>query len=96
MPNALIIQHPPKRKNRCDYPAIPMPTLKSEIELNEVFSRSQVIAITINHEDMTDEELENTIAEYEERYKLPTTDVLKYGCDKLVKALLEVFPALQK
>ena len=96
MPNAIIIQHPPKRKNRCDYPAIPMPTLKSEIELNEVFSRSKVIAITINHEDMTDDELKNTIVEYEDSYKLPTTDILKYGCDKLVKTLFEVFPALQK
>jgi len=96
MPDALIIQHPPKRKYRCDYPFIPMPTLESEIELNEVFSRSKVIAITINHEDMTDDELENTIAEYEDSYKLPTTDILKYGCDKLVKALFEAFPALNK
>ena len=96
MPNALIIQHPPKRKYRCDYPAIAMPTLESEIELNEVFSRSKVIAITINHENMSDDELESTIAEYEESYKLPTTDILKHGCDKLVKALIEVFPELQK
>ncbi len=96
MPNALIIQHPPKRRNRCDYPTISMPTLKSEIELNEVFSRSKVIAITINHEDMTDDELENIIVEYEDSYKLPTTDILKHGCDKLVKELFEVFPELQK
>ena len=68
MPNALIIQHPPKRKYFCDYPAIHMPTLKSEIELNELFARSKVIAITINHEDMTDDELENIIVEYEDRY----------------------------
>jgi len=96
MPNALIIQHPPKRKNRCDYPAIPMPTLKSEIELNEVFARSKVIAITINHDDMTDDELENMIEEYEDSYKLPTTDVLKYGCDKLIKSLFKEFPELPK
>ena len=96
MPNALIIQHPPKRKYLCDYPAIPMPTLESEIELNEVFSRSKVIAITINHEDMTDDELENTIAEYEDSYKLPTTDILKHGCDKVIKTLFEEFPELSK
>lgn len=96
MPNAIIIQHPPNRKNHCDYPNIPMPTLESEIEMIEVFSGSEVIAITINHEDMTDDEVENTIAEYEDRYKLPTTDVLKYGCDKLVKKLFEVFPELLK
>jgi len=96
MPNAVIIQHPPKRKNHCDYSNIPMPTLESEIELIEVFSKANVIAITINHEDMTDEELEKTIHEYEYKYELPTTDVLKHGCDKLINKILEVFPELQK
>jgi len=96
VPNAVIIQHPPKRKNHCDYPDTPMPTLESEIELIEIFSKSKVIAITINHEDMTDVELQKTIVEYESKYELPTTDVLKYGCDKLVKKLFEVFPELLK
>ncbi len=96
VPNAIIIQHPPKRVNHCDYPAIPMPTLESEIELLEVFSKSPVIAITLNHEDMTDEEVNKTIIEYEYKYELPTTDVLKYGSDKLVQTLFDVFPELQK
>ena len=94
-PNAIIVQHPPKRKNHCDYPNIPMPTLESEIGLIEVFSKSKVVAITISHEDMNDDEVEDTIAEYEYRYKLPTTDVLKHGCHKLVKKLFDVFPELQ-
>ncbi len=96
MPNAIILQHPPKRINHCDYPAIPMPTLDSEIKLLEIFSKSPVIAITLNHEDMTDDEVKNTILEYEFKYELPTTDVLKYGSDKLVKALIDFFPELQK
>lgn len=96
VPNAIILQHPPKRVNHCDYPNIPMPTLESEIELLEVFSKSPVIAITLNHEDMTDEDVNNTIIEYEYKYELPTTDVLKHGSGKLVKTLFEVFPELQK
>ena len=96
MPNAIIIQHPPKRKNHCDYSSIPMPTLESEIELIETFSKSKVIAITINHEDMSDEELEKTICEYEYKYELPTADILKHGSDKLIKKLYEVFPQLHK
>lgn len=96
LPNAIIIQHPPKRKNYCDYPKLPMPTLESEIKLNELFSKSKVIAITLNHEDMTDHELENMIVEYESKYKLPTTDVLKYGCDKIIKKIYEVFPGILK
>jgi len=96
LPNAIIMQHPPKRKNYCDYPNLPLPTLESEIKLNEQFSKSKVIAITLNHEDMTDHELENTILEYENKYKLPTTDVLKYGCDKIIKKIYEVFPEILK
>jgi uncharacterized NAD-dependent epimerase/dehydratase family protein len=89
-----MVQHPPKRKNLGDFPYMPMPTLESEIELLETFSRTKVIGITINHEDMTEQEIKETITEYEERYQLPTTDALKYGCKKLVKRLIEVFPEL--
>ena len=95
-PQAIIVQHPPKRKNIGDFSYMPMPTLESEIELLEVFSRSKVIAITLNHEDMTDEEIEETIIEYEKKFQLPTTDTLKYGCEKLVKKIFKVFPELLK
>jgi len=95
-PKAIIVQHPPKRKNLGDFPYIPMPTLESEIEMIEIFSRSKVIAITISHEDMTDEEIKEAITEYEKTFQLPTTDVLKYGCEKLVKRIFEAFPELPK
>jgi uncharacterized NAD-dependent epimerase/dehydratase family protein len=71
-----------------------MPTLKSEIELMEVFSKAKVIAITLNHEDMTDDEVSSTIVDYEKDYELPTTDVLKFGSEKLVHKIYEVFPEL--
>jgi len=96
IPNAIILQHPPRRTNHCDYPDISMPTLESEIKLIEQFSKSRVIAITINHEDMADAELNNTIVEYESKYNIPTTDVLKFGCDKLISTLFTVFPELKK
>ncbi|MCF7824690.1 MAG: DUF1611 domain-containing protein [Candidatus Marinimicrobia bacterium] len=96
VPDAIILQHPPKRKNHADYPELPMPTLEFEIELLEMFSNAKVIALTINHEDMTDVELKSTITEYESKYKRPTTDVLKHGCDKLVHSILNTFPDLQK
>ncbi|MBU3918053.1 DUF1611 domain-containing protein [bacterium] len=94
LPSAIIVQHPPKRKNMGDFDYMPMPTLKSEIELLEIFSKSKVIAITINHEDMVDQEIKETITDYEMRFQLPTTDTLKYGCEKLVKKIFQVFPEL--
>ena len=96
IPKAIIVQHPPKRKTICDFPYMVMPTLESEIELLEMFSKAPVIAITLNHEDMTDEELQKTIVEYEYKYELPTTDVLKHGTDKIVQTLFYRLPELQK
>lgn len=96
LPDAIIMQHPPTRTTVCDFPNIPMPTLESEIKLNELFSKTKVIAITLNHEGLTDQELENTIVAYESNYKLPTTDVLKYGTDKIVEKIIAFFPTLNK
>jgi uncharacterized NAD-dependent epimerase/dehydratase family protein len=72
-----------------------MPTLESEIKLIEIVSDAKVIAITLNHEDMTDDEIDDTVTAYERRYGLPTLDVLKHGCDKLVASLQEEFPDLR-
>lgn len=96
VPDAVILQHPPRRSSHCDYPAIPMPTLVSEIKLIELFAQSPVVAITLNHEDMSDDDVADTIAVYEEQYGLPVTDVLKAGCDKLIERLCEVFPQLRE
>lgn len=93
-PSAVIVQHPPMRINLGDFPFMKMPTVKSEIDLIENFSHSKVIAITINHENMADHQIDQTIVAYEEKLGLPTTDVLKYGCDKLVQSLFTAFPAL--
>ena len=96
VPDAIILQHPPKRASHCDYPDIPMPTLVSEIRLIELFAKSPVIAVTLNHEDMDDAEVTDTIAEYEARYGLPVTDVLKAGCGKLIERLYDEFPQLRE
>ncbi len=95
IPDAIIVQHPPKRINHCDYPGFPMPTLASEIGLLELFSKSKVVAITLNHEDMSDDEVAAAVIEYECLHELPVTDVLMSGCGKLIEKLFEVFPALR-
>jgi uncharacterized NAD-dependent epimerase/dehydratase family protein len=94
-PGAVIIQHPPKRKNLGDFSFMEMPTIKSEIELVENFSSSKVIAITINHENMSNEEIEDVVSEYEDQFQLPTTDVLKHGCDKLISSIFKAFPEMK-
>ncbi|MEO0926432.1 MAG: DUF1611 domain-containing protein [Cyanobacteria bacterium J06643_13] len=96
MPDGIILQHPPSRKFRCDFPLLPMPSIVSEIRLIKAISQSQVIAIALSHENLTETEIQKTIKGYEDRLLLPTTDVLTYGCDKLIRALGKLFPAINR
>jgi uncharacterized NAD-dependent epimerase/dehydratase family protein len=64
--------------------------------LIELFAQSPVVAITLNHEDMSDDDVADTTAVYEAQYRMPVTDVLKAGCGKLVERLYEVFPQLRE
>ncbi len=93
-PNAIILQHAPKRKYRNfrkEELKLPMPDLDKEIEMVEMFSCAKVIGITINHENMTDEDIQETVKEYEETFGIPCCDILKHGCNKLVDTVKRPF-----
>jgi uncharacterized NAD-dependent epimerase/dehydratase family protein len=96
MPDGIILQHPPGRKFRCDFPDLVMPTVESEINLIEAISQARVVAIALSHENLTDKEVLSFIESYEKQLQLPTTDVLSYGCQKLVQALVNQFPKLNR
>jgi uncharacterized NAD-dependent epimerase/dehydratase family protein len=69
-----------------------MGSLDREIQLLELLAGKPVLALTLNHERMTREEVEATVLNYEAHYQRPTTDILWHGCDKLVapiQALLQ-------
>ena len=96
MPDGIILQHPPARIFRCDFPELAMPTVENEIKLIEAISNTRVMAIALSHEGLEDEEILKIIAAYELRFQLPTTDVLTHGCQKLVQALGNRFPKLNQ
>jgi uncharacterized NAD-dependent epimerase/dehydratase family protein len=73
-----------------------MHDVDSEIKLIETISHTKVMAIALSHENLTEDEVLRFIANYERRFKLPTTDVLSYGCKKLIETLLQQFPYLEQ
>jgi uncharacterized NAD-dependent epimerase/dehydratase family protein len=90
MPQAMVLQHAPARRTRNfrrDVVAWPMPRVEDEIRMLEMFSPGKVIAITLNHEDMTREQVDATAATYEATYGLPTCDPLWHGVDKVAAAV---------
>ncbi|MDB4525258.1 DUF1611 domain-containing protein, partial [bacterium] len=93
-PQGVILQHAPARKNRCDFDDMPMPTPASEIALIETFAKTKVIGLTINHENMTDDEVSAAITHYEEELKIPATDALTRSPQNLIALLLSAFPQI--
>jgi uncharacterized NAD-dependent epimerase/dehydratase family protein len=96
MPDGVILQHPPARAFRCDFPLLAMPQVETEIQLIEAMAQTKVLAIALSHENMTNLQVEATIEDYEQRLQLPTTDVLNDGCQKLVDVLAHQFPTLNQ
>lgn len=85
--DGIVLQHAPARKVYDGFDNYPMGALDREIQILELLARKPVIALTINHEKMTDDQIAATIVEYEARYGRPATDVLRDGCGKLVEAI---------
>ncbi len=90
-PSAILMMHAPARKTRNfrrDVVAWPMPTPEEEIQWLEFYAKiaggGKVFGIGLNHENMTHEQVEETVKEYEARYRLPTADPLWHGCGKFV------------
>jgi len=95
-PDAVILQHAPKRPHRCDFPKMPMPDPADEIALIETFADTKVIGLTINHEHMTDAEITTSITDHEERLGLPVTDALSRSAGHLLNIVASAYPSLMK
>lgn len=93
-PQGVILQHAPARVMLGDFPMMPMPTAASEIALIQAFSDTTVIGVTINHEGMSDAEIEAAIDEHESELGLPATDPLTRPLEELVDMVLLAFPEL--
>ena len=95
-PNAVILQHAPGRTHRCDFDSMPMPTAIEEISLIQSFAPTRVIGLTINHENMTDHEVDAAIIRYERELGIPVTDALTRSTDHLLEMIHTAFPELGK
>lgn len=94
VPHAVILQHAPGRTHRCDFEGMPMPTPAGEIEIIRVFGQTEVIGLTINHENMTEDDVISAIGRYESELGIPVTDALTMSPERLVQMVLSAFPAL--
>ncbi len=95
-PDAVILQHAPRRRRLSDFPDQAVPTAASEIHLIETFADTKVIGVTLNHEHMTELDVDAAIIELGVELGLPVTDALLSPPGRLVEMVIAAFPALQR
>ncbi len=88
-PDAVILQHAPARRDYDGFPGYPIQPLDVQIEAIELLSGKPVIAITVNHEGLTDEEIPAVCRDIRDQTGLPTADVLRSGADDVIAPILE-------
>jgi uncharacterized NAD-dependent epimerase/dehydratase family protein len=95
-PDAVILQHAPKRVHRCDFPDMQMPTPAREIALIEAFSDTNVLGVTLNHEGMSENDITNAISTYSQELGMPVTDALSRPETHLLAMVVGAYPDLQQ
>ena len=93
-PAAIVLQHAPARAEYDGFPGYPLRPIEDEIHLLEFLSGKAVIGITLNHEDMSPDQVQQAVAGFERSLGRPTCDPLWHGVDTIVDELLRRFPAL--
>jgi uncharacterized NAD-dependent epimerase/dehydratase family protein len=78
-PDYVILQHAPKRKEYDGFPGYPIHPLPQQIQAIELISGKKVIAVTINHEGMTREEIRPACEAILKETGIPAFDVLEEG-----------------
>lgn len=87
-PQAVILQHAPKRRHLEDFPELPVPPLERYIRLVEIMTDRKPVAVTVNTEGMSPEEVESYIEEVERRYGIVACAPVLHGVSKIVDLLI--------
>lgn len=93
----VILQHRPGRviyDDNSDW-NVPLPSIESEIQLYEMFG-AQVLALTLNEADMTEEQMQVYQKEKEASLGMPVIRPLKEGMDRLIPVVRKYMEEVQK
>ena len=92
-PDALILAHEPTRDHMRGLPGYALPSLEAlrdtALPLARVANPAcEVVGISVNTQNMDEDEAKAYLAEVEDRMGLPATDPYRFGAGKLVDALI--------
>jgi len=76
-PHGVVLQHAPARIEYDGFPGYPIQPLDHQIQAIEVVLGRKVMAITINHENISPDQIENSLKNISKNTSLPAFDVLQ-------------------
>ena len=86
-PDIIVLQHAPARKDYDGFPGYRIQPLTQQIQVIELLSGKPVVAVTINHEGLSADQIPPVCDAIQKDVGLPAFDVLRYGADALVEFL---------
>lgn len=86
-PDHVILQHAPRRMEYDGFPGYTLHSLERQIAAIEAISDKKVIAITVNHENMSFDEILPECQKITRETGLPAFDVLSHGSQELVSLI---------
>ncbi len=95
-PDAIILQHSPKRIHFDGFEKYCIPSVKRFILVIEKLSGKKVIAITLNHEKTGREEIGKIKEALGRKFKIPVIDPIWDSPELLVRAVFAKFPKLKE
>ncbi len=87
-PDFVVLQHAPARREYDGFPGYPIHPLEVQIKAIELISGKRVAAVTINHENLTSEEIPAACGAIRRQTGLPAADLLLGGADEIVDVFL--------
>jgi uncharacterized NAD-dependent epimerase/dehydratase family protein len=90
-PRGIVLQHAPRRLHYDGFPQYALGPLAREMQILELLSQAPVIALTLNHEGMAEEEIPGELLALETRFGRPAFDVLRGGAEGLARLVIKAF-----
>jgi len=87
-PDVVILQHAPARRDYDGFPGYPIHPVEKQIQAIELLSGRPVVAITLNREALTENEVQRVSDQIATATGLPVWDVLTAGPKPLASALM--------
>lgn len=78
-PDVVVLQHAPARRTYDGFPDFPMHPIAHQIQAVQLISGKPVVAITVNHEDLPTETIQQTCDQLASETGLPVSDPLLDG-----------------